>query len=249
MKAHDGILDPDAIAKPTGSCTASRAAPGRTSSTCAPGSRTGEERMTATVEFFFDVGSPTTYLAWTQLPSSPPTAGAAIVWRPMLLGAVFKAAGNASPVTVPAKGRWMLQDMARHAPALRRALRDESALPDQYADADARRGGDRRCASRIGWRPTWLRCSTRCGAAAEPGRSGRSSPRRCSEAGFDADGDGGAGRRPRGQGAAAWRHTEEAVARGVFGAPTFFVGEAMFFGQDRLEFVREALMPMDRLSP
>ena len=35
--------------------------------------------------------------------------------------------------------------------------------------------------------------------------------------------------------------TEEAVARGVFGAPTCFVGEAMFFGQDRLDFVREAL--------
>ena len=36
--------------------------------------------------------------------------------------------------------------------------------------------------------------------------------------------------------------TEEAVARGVFGAPTFFVGDAMFFGQDRLDFVREALL-------
>jgi len=36
--------------------------------------------------------------------------------------------------------------------------------------------------------------------------------------------------------------TEEAVARGVFGAPTFFVGEVMFFGQDRLDFVREALL-------
>ena len=36
--------------------------------------------------------------------------------------------------------------------------------------------------------------------------------------------------------------TEEAVARGVFGAPTFFVGEQMFFGQDRLDFVREALL-------
>ena len=35
--------------------------------------------------------------------------------------------------------------------------------------------------------------------------------------------------------------TEEAVARGVFGAPTFFVGEQMFWGQDRLDFVREAL--------
>jgi 2-hydroxychromene-2-carboxylate isomerase len=36
-------------------------------------------------------------------------------------------------------------------------------------------------------------------------------------------------------------NTEEAVARGVFGAPTVFVGEQMFFGQDRLDFVREAL--------
>jgi 2-hydroxychromene-2-carboxylate isomerase len=35
--------------------------------------------------------------------------------------------------------------------------------------------------------------------------------------------------------------TEEAAARGAFGAPTFFVGEEMFFGQDRLDFVEEAL--------
>ena len=35
--------------------------------------------------------------------------------------------------------------------------------------------------------------------------------------------------------------TDEAVARGVFGAPTMFVGDEMFFGQDRLEWVREAL--------
>jgi 2-hydroxychromene-2-carboxylate isomerase len=35
--------------------------------------------------------------------------------------------------------------------------------------------------------------------------------------------------------------TEAAVARGIFGAPTFFVAEQMFWGQDRLDFVREAL--------
>jgi 2-hydroxychromene-2-carboxylate isomerase len=35
--------------------------------------------------------------------------------------------------------------------------------------------------------------------------------------------------------------TEEAVARGVFGAPTFFVGTEMFWGQDRLDFVDRAL--------
>ena len=41
--------------------------------------------------------------------------------------------------------------------------------------------------------------------------------------------------------AALVANTEEAVARGAFGAPTVFVGDAMFFGQDRLDFVREAL--------
>ena len=36
--------------------------------------------------------------------------------------------------------------------------------------------------------------------------------------------------------------SQEAVARGAFGAPTFFVGEAMFFGNDRLDFVERALL-------
>ena len=67
------------------------------------------------VEFFFDFGSPTTYLAYTQLPRIAALAGAQLAWRPMLLGGVFKATGNASPVTVPAKGRWMGQDIARWA--------------------------------------------------------------------------------------------------------------------------------------
>lgn len=37
------------------------------------------------------------------------------------------------------------------------------------------------------------------------------------------------------------RNTDEAVARGAFGAPTFFVGDSMFFGNDRLMFVERAL--------
>ncbi len=35
--------------------------------------------------------------------------------------------------------------------------------------------------------------------------------------------------------------TQEAIDRGVFGAPTFFVGDQMFWGQDRMDFVKEAL--------
>ena len=58
--------------------------------------------------------SPTAYLAWTQLPALR-AVNAALVFRPMLLGGVFQATGNSSPVTVPAKGRYMNVDIARHA--------------------------------------------------------------------------------------------------------------------------------------
>jgi 2-hydroxychromene-2-carboxylate isomerase len=40
-------------------------------------------------------------------------------------------------------------------------------------------------------------------------------------------------------------NTTEAVERGVFGSPTIFVGDAMFFGNDRIEFVREELARME----
>ena len=40
------------------------------------------------VEFFFDVGSPYSYLAYHQLPKIAQAKGAEIVWRPMLLGGV-----------------------------------------------------------------------------------------------------------------------------------------------------------------
>src|SRR5258706_13424179 len=67
------------------------------------------------VEFYFDFGSPTSYLAYTQLPKIAAESGAEIVWRPMLLGGVFKATGNQSPVLVALKGVWMWNDMDRWA--------------------------------------------------------------------------------------------------------------------------------------
>lgn len=116
------------------------------------------------VEFFFDFASATSYLAYTQLPKIAAARKAEIIWRPLLLGAVFKATGNVSPVTVAAKGRWMF-DIDRML-----ALVSDPAVKQQLKT-----------------------------------------------------------------------NTDEAVARGVFGAPTFFVGDQMFFGQDRLEFVAQAL--------
>ena len=51
--------------------------------------------MSRRVEFFFDYGSPFSYLADTQLPTLAQRTGATIVYRPMLLGAVLKETGNA----------------------------------------------------------------------------------------------------------------------------------------------------------
>ena len=53
--------------------------------------------MTKTLEFYFDVGSPAAYLAWTQLARLASETGAVIDYKPMLLGGVFQATGNKSP--------------------------------------------------------------------------------------------------------------------------------------------------------
>jgi len=195
--------------------------------------------MTKTLEFFFDFGSPTSYLAWTQLPKLAADCGATLVWRPMLLGGVFKATGNASPVTVPAKGRWMFQDMARwarrygvklamnpHFPINTLTLMRGAVGLQIHRPADFERYVD------TVYRATW-EAPRNMGDAAVLAEA-------LQRAGFDVEAFTALVNEPEVK-AALVANTEEAVARGVFGAPTMFVGEQMFFGQDRLDFVREAL--------
>ena len=59
--------------------------------------------MTKIVEFYFDVGSPTAYLAYNRLKQLQKQYNCVIDYRPVLLGGLFKASGNSSPVMVPAK--------------------------------------------------------------------------------------------------------------------------------------------------
>lgn len=195
--------------------------------------------MSKQVEFILDVGSPTTYLAWTQLPGICQQTGAELILQPVLLGAIFKATGNTSPVMVPAKGKWMFADLARFArrygvpltfnphfpintlPLMRAAVAVQTYQPERlaaYLDAvfaaiwvKGLNLGDTHIIANV-----------------------------LDEAGFD----------PQALLAQSQEdsikeklktNTEAAIARGAFGAPTFFVGEEMFFGQDRLDFVKEAL--------
>ena len=69
-----------------------------------PGRRLREQNPMR-LEFYFDVGSPTAYLAHCRLLQLRQRYTFELTYRPMLLGGVFKAAGSASPATVAAKGR------------------------------------------------------------------------------------------------------------------------------------------------
>ena len=193
-----------------------------------------------TVEYFFDVGSPTTYLAWTQLPKIAAETGATIAWRPMLLGGVFKATGNASPVTVPAKGRWMNDDIARWARRYGVPFAFNPHFP--INTLTLMRGATGLQMRRPAELPRYLDVVERAMWEA-PKDLGDPAvlAATLAAAGFDADEFAALVADPEVK-AKLIATTEEAVARGVFGAPTFFVGDAMFFGQDRLDFVREALL-------
>src|SRR5271170_6246416 len=71
--------------------------------------------MARELEFFFDYGSPFSYLADTQLKGLTERTGARVRYRPMLLGGVFKETGNSSPITIKAKGKYMTADLERWA--------------------------------------------------------------------------------------------------------------------------------------
>jgi len=193
--------------------------------------------MSKSLEFFFDFGSPTSYLAWTQLPRIASEAGAQIVWRPMLLGGVFKASGNQSPVAIPAKGRYMLQDLARFAQRYGVPLTFNPHFPINtltlmrgavgYLDTERFQPY-----TKAVFEALWVQ-QKNLGNAEVVAKV-------LSAAGFDPAefeqliSDEAIKQRLK-------DNTEEAVRRGVFGAPSFFVGSTMYFGQDRLDFVAEAL--------
>lgn len=193
--------------------------------------------MAKTLEFLFDVGSPTTYLAHKRLPDLIARTGAEVVYLPVLLGGVFKAAGNASPAMVPLKGVYMNADLSRFAKRHGVTLNFSPYFPINTITMM------RMIAGTVGEDRFPLLVDTLFDAMWK-GRKNMGDPEVLAavlaKAGFDpVELLAVAG----GQDAkdTLKANTEAAVARGVFGAPTFFVEDEMFFGQDRLDFVEEAL--------
>jgi len=191
-------------------------------------------------EFFFDYGSPYSYLADSRLPALAERTGAEVTYRPMLLGGVFKATGNQSPAVQPCEAkrgygalelrRWVTHldvpfGLNPHFPV--------NTLLLMRTAVAAGRAGIFDPFHRAVYPAFWVDGEN----LGEPEVVGRI----VEKAGLDARALLEAAGDPAVK-AELRATTEEAVARGAFGAPTFFVGHEMFFGNDRLDFVERALV-------
>jgi 2-hydroxychromene-2-carboxylate isomerase len=193
--------------------------------------------MARTLEFYFDYGSPYSYLADTQVEAIARRAGATLARKPMLLGGVFKATANHSPAEMPQKSKWSGFDMpmwARHygVPFQRNPFFPVNTLALMRGAAAAQIDGLFERYHPAIYKAMWV-----------DGRNLNDVNEVASvltSAGLDAA-KFGARIQDQDVKDRLKATTEEAVARGVFGAPTSFVDNMMFFGNDRLPFVEMAL--------
>lgn len=192
------------------------------------------------VDFFFDVGSPYSYLAATQMPGLRERTGATVAWRPFLLGGVFQATGNEMPARLPKKAAFMLADLDRWAAQYGVPFRMNSHFPVHtlaaqrtLLAADELFGQEavERLAMAL-FEAMWV--------DDEDVSSGDAIAFRVNRCGLDAR----ALMKRVGEDDLKQKLkdvTAEAVERGAFGAPTFFVGDQMFWGNDRLHMLEEHL--------
>lgn len=195
--------------------------------------------MPQTLEFYFDFASPYSYLASTQLEALARRTGAVLQWRPFLLGPLFKALGTQPPFMQPARLTWMQKDLEAWAevyglPPLvfPESFPINSVLANRLGLVASREEGRIGPFAQAVFRAAFAKArdvSSRevLGEALEA--AGLDVERALAQAGSDAIK------------AELRKNTEDAQRRGAFGAPTFFVGERMFFGNDRLTFVEKAL--------
>lgn len=195
--------------------------------------------MTPTYDYYFDFGSLASYLAHTQLEKIKADTGASPVYLPMLLGAVFKATGNASPVSVPAKGKYIFVDFKRFADSYGVPLNTNPHFPiitttlmrmltglQMHADPRMHEFMD------VIFKAIWVDALNMNDPDIVAGvlSQAKFDPLELLELANDQ------ATKDRLKDV-----TTQAVERGVFGAPTFFVGDQMFWGQDRMEQVKAAL--------
>lgn len=192
--------------------------------------------MSRRIEFFFDFSSPYSYLASTQVEAVAARAGVPLEPRPFLLGPVFQESGNSMPAQVPAKAAYMFRDLRTWAADYGVQFRwpdffpMSSVLPSRLVLA-VEGAGPRMKLTRALFDAVWVEGVdlSRDDNAAKVAQA----------AGFDAK---TLARRATEQDVkdALRANVAEAIERGAFGAPTFFVNDQMWVGNDRLAFVERA---------
>lgn len=194
--------------------------------------------MSKTVEFYYDYGSPASYLAWTQMEKLAERTGATIVWKPALLGGIFKETQNRPPISVPAKGAWMVKDLARFAQRYDVPMQMNPKFP--INTIYLMRGA--LVAQRDGYLDTYNRAIFNgMWVDAEDVGDMTVVARLLTAAGLDPETFGAAIQAPEIK-KELFARNDEAVAKGIFGMPSFVIDGELHWGQDRLDFVEEALM-------
>ncbi len=189
--------------------------------------------MTATLAFWYEFASTYSYPAAMRVEQVAAMAGARVEWRPFLLGPIFARQGwPDSPFNLyPAKGRYMWRDLERICAAEGLPLRQPSVFPRNGLPA-ARVA---LVAAEEGWCPEFSRAVYHANFAQDRDISGREALHAIiDELGHPPlevlarSGSPEIKERLRGQ-------TEQAMALGIFGAPSFIVKGELFWGNDRLE--------------
>lgn len=195
-----------------------------------------------TVEFLFDFGSPNAYLSHKVIPAIEARTGAAFVYVPVLLGGIFKATANQSPVTAFAnvrnKPQYERLEIDRF--VRRHDIRGFAMNPDfpintlmlmRGAVAARRLGVFERYVDEM-FRYMWVDHrkmddpGVLMGALKESGLPAREIGELVQDPGVKQE---------------LVDNTSAAVERGTFGSPTFLVDDDIYFGKDRLRDVEEAI--------
>jgi 2-hydroxychromene-2-carboxylate isomerase len=189
--------------------------------------------MAAPLEFWFEFASTYSYPAAMRVVAAAARAAVPLVWKPFLLGPIFGAQGwNDSPFNIyPVKGRYMWRDLERICAGLGVAFRRPSRFP-----RGSLVGARVACAaSGEPWLPAFVRALYHANFAEDRDIGDP----KVVTAILDGLGQPGAALVERAGTPAAKdglrRQTDEAIALGVFGAPSFRVGDELFWGNDRLE--------------
>lgn len=199
------------------------------------------------LELWFEFGSPYSYLSVMRAEALARRAGVQLLWKPVLLGPIFKALGWAGSPFLEQKEKmaYMWRDMARLCARYGLPWRQPSAfprngiLPLRIATAF----------SHDPWLPDFCKAVMRRNFADDAEIAAEEDVVPIIEAlGLPVAGVLRHALAEENK-LALRRQTEEAQQRGLFGGPTFFAGDQMFWGDDRLEQAIEWASDQARAAP